>query len=485
MADIVVLGAGVAGHTAALHLKRMIGREHKVIVVTPNSQWNWIPSNIWVGVDRMSKKDVVFPLAPVYKRKGVTYIQAKAVAIRPNGDADSGRGLVDIEYTGQGKVGETESLGYDFLVNATGPNLKFSATPGLGPDEGGYTVSVCTADHAVHAAEELGKIIERAKAGEQLTVVIGTGHGTVTCQGAAFEYAFNVDHELRESGVRDKVRLVYLTNEARLGDFGVDGMTFVDKGFETTSELWTGSLYRERGVEAICGTHVERIEPDVIHYEMLDGSKHELKFDFAMLIPPFGGVPMKAYDADGSDISDQMFAPSGFMKVDADYTPKPYEEWRAADWPKTYECPDFPNVFAAGISFAPPHQISRPLKSANGTVIAPAPPRTGMPSGVMGKAVAQTIAARLKDPTAPAVSASMANMGAACVASSGAGLKKGSAAAMTMMPVVPDYAKYPTGRDTQDTRGEIGLHGHWVKLMLHYLFIYKAKAYPLWFLIPE
>ena len=279
--------------------------------------------------------------------------------------------------------------------------------------------------------------------------------------------------------------MVYLTNEARLGDFGVDGMVFVDKGFETTSELWTGSLFRERDVEAIVGTHVERIEPDVIHYEMLDGSKHKLKFDFAMLIPPFGGVPMKAYDADGSDITDKMFAPSGFMKVDADYSPKPYEEWRADDWPKTYECPDFPNVFAAGIAFAPPHQISRPLKSANGTVIAPAPPRTGMPSGVMGKAVAQTIAARLKDPNATAVSASMADMGAACVASSGAGLKKGSAAAMTMMPVVPDFAKYPTGRDIQDTKGEIGLHGHWVKLMLHYLFIYKAKAYPLWFLIPE
>ena len=34
-------------------------------------------------------------------------------------------------------------------------------------------------------------------------------------------------------------------------------------------------------------------------------------------------------------------------------------------------------------------------------------------------------------------------------------------------------------------RGELGLHGHWVKLMLHYLFIYKAKARPGWQLIPE
>ena len=484
MADIVVLGAGVAGHTAALHLKRMIDKKHRVIVITPNSQWNWIPSNIWVGVGEMEKSEVVFPLAPIYRRKGITHLQARAVALRPYGDAGDPRPAVDIEYTGPDKAGQSDRIRYDYVINATGPKLKFEATPGMGPD-GGHTVSVCTADHAVHAAHELKAVIERARSGQPQTVVVGTGHGTCTCEGAAFEYVFNVDHELREAGVRNQVRVIYLTNEAQLGDFGVDGMTFVDQGFETTSELWAGSLFRERGVEAILGTHVERVDEGVIHYETLDGSKHDLSFDFAMLIPPFGGQPMKAYDREGADITERLFAPSGFMKVDADYTPKPYEEWRAADWPQTYECPGFSNVFAAGIAFAPPHQISKPRKTPNGTMIAPSPPRTGMPSGVMGKAVAQTIAARLKDPHAPAVSASMAHMGAACVASAGAGLKTGSAAAMTMMPVVPDYAKYPTGRDTKDTRGEIGLHGHWVKLMLHYLFIYKAKALPGWFMIPE
>lgn len=483
MADIVVLGAGVAGHTAALHCKRLVGSEHTVTVVTPNSHWNWIPSNIWVGVGVMGKKDVVFPLAPIYKRKGIGYVQAKAVAIRPDGDSSDARGTVDVEYTGPQEAGRTGRLRYDFLVNATGPKLRFEATPGLGPD--GHTVSVCTADHAVEADHKLRQVIADLKSGGRKTLVIGTGHGTATCQGAAFEYCFNVDHELREAGVRDRARLIYLTNEAALGDFGVDGMTFVERGFEMTSELWTGSLFRERGVEGIVGAHVHAIDKDVIHYETLDGARHDLAYDFAMLIPPFGGQPLKAYDSDGNDITSEMFAPSGFMKVDADYTPKPYEEWRAEDWPKTYQSPGHDNVFAVGIAFAPPHQISRPRKAPTGTVIAPAPPRTGMPSGVMGKAVAMTIADRVKNPSAPAHNASMARMGAACVASAGAGLASGSAAAMTMLPVVPDYAKYPTGRDVRGTKGELGLFGHWVKLMLHYLFIYKAKALPGWQLIPE
>ncbi len=484
MADVVVLGAGVSGHTAALHLRRMLGREHKVTVVTPNRNYNWIPSNIWVGVGSMPEQKVVFPLAPIYKKKGIDLVQAKAVEIHPNGSAAEPRGFVVVESTADGSVGQRQSLGYDYLINATGPRLRFEATPGLGPDNG-HTVSVCTADHAVHAAKELDHLIARAKAGEKVTAVIGTGHGTCTCEGAAFEYVFNVDDRLRKAGVRDNVRLIFLTNEAELGDFGVGGMTFVERGFETTSELWTASLYRERNVEAIVGTHVESIEPGVISYETLDGQKHKLAFDFAMLLPPFGGQPMKAFDADGADITESMFAPSGFMKVDADYTTKPFEEWRAEDWPKTYECPGFPNVFAVGIAFAPPHQISRPRTTPNGTLIAPAPPRTGMPSGVMGKTVAKTIVKRIKDPLAQAEAASMASMGAACVASAGTGMTSGSAAAMTMMPVVPDYQRYPTGRDIQDTKGEIGLGGHWVKLMLHHLFIYKAKAKPFWFLIPE
>ena len=57
---------------------------------------------------------------------------------------------------------------------------------------------------------------------------------------------------------------------------------------------------------------------------------------------------------------------------------------------------------------------------------------------------------------------------------------------MTMYPVVPDYDRFPgSGRDLRHTKGELGLAGHWTKLLLHHLFIYKAKARPMWWLIPE
>ncbi|MDN4479758.1 NAD(P)/FAD-dependent oxidoreductase [Demequina muriae] len=486
MARVVVLGAGVSGHTAALYLKKRLGKAHEVVVVSPNAKYNWIPSNIWVGVGRMSPQDVVFPLAPIYAKHGIRFVQAKAFALWPEGDAEDDRPAVEVELTSAEKAGEVDKIRYDYLINATGPKLNFGATPGLGPDEGN-TVSVCTPAHAEDAHVKLQQVIAACKNGEDKRVVIGVGHGTCTCEGAAFEYTFNVEHELREAGVRDRVELVYLTNENELGDFGVGGMQFEQNGFRTTSQLWTESLYRERGVKAVTGAAVTSIEPGVIHYDQLDGSHNDLPYDFAMLLPPFKGADWKAYDRAGEDITDTVFAPSGFMKVDADYAKRPFEEWTAKDWPRTYQNPTYPNCFAVGIAFAPPHQISRPRATPEGLAVAPSPPRTGMPSGTIGKVVAFSIADMiLKGATVPTHAASMAEMAAACVASAGTGMRSGTAAAMTMSPVVPDWEKYPeTGRNLKETFGEIGLAGHWVKRLLHTLFIYKAKVKPGWTWIPE
>ena len=489
MARLIVLGGGVSGHTAATFAAKWLGSAHEVVVVTPNSKWNWIPSNIWVGVGQMTPEDVTFDLAPVYKKAGITYKQAKAVSIHPNGKEGSDKEFVTIEFTDVANAGKTEEIEYDYLINATGPKLNFGATPGLGEGSnlGEHTVSVCTADHAHHASHELEKCIKKMKEGQRQKFLIGTGHGMCTCQGAAFEYIFNIEHELSKAGVRDLADIKWISNESFLGDFGVGGLHMKTMGYAVSSKIFAESLFTERGVDWIIGAHVNKVEAGKVSYELLDGSMGEEEFDFSMLIPPFAGVGIKAIDKDGSDITDTIFAPNGFLKVDANYAAGAYENWKASDWPKTYQNPTYENIFACGIAFAPPHTISKPMSSPNGTAINPTPPRTGMPSGIMGKTVAHSICDRiLKGKDAPLHEASMAEMGAACVASAGKGIFDGTAAAMTIYPVVPDFEKYPgTGRDTDYTFGEIGLAGHWIKHILHYLFLWKAKLKMGWTMIPE
>lgn len=481
---VVILGAGISGHTAALILRKKLSKEHDVIVVSPNRLWNWIPSNIWVGTGQMTADDVTFELEPIYKKQGIIFHQAKALDIFPEGNSTNNKPFVKIEFTNGNSKGAQLNLEYDYLINATGPKLNFSATPGLGPD--GHSLSVCTFDHATHAAKELQSCIDAMKKGESKTFVVGTGHGLCTCEGAAFEYVFNLEYELVKNNVRDKAKIIFLTNEAQLGDFGVGGMNLKHNGFITPSSIFAESFFIERGVDWILGAHVRKVEKGQLEYEDLTGEIFNLKFDFAMLLPPFTGQPIKAYNKNNEDISSSVFNPANFMKVDADYTGKAYENWAPEDWPSTYQT-QFKNIFAIGIAFAPPHQISKPMKNKNGTMIAPAPPRTGMPSAIMGRTVALSIIDMINGvSTTPTHSASLTDIGAACVASAGSNSLQGTAASMTMYPVVPNYKKYPKfGRSTTHTTGEIGTAGHWIKKLLHYAFIYKAKAKPFWWIIPE
>jgi len=484
MAKVVVVGAGVSGHTAISFLRKNLSKEHEVVMVSPNSNYQWVPSNIWIGVGRMTEKNTIFPLTSLYKKKNITFIQAKVTSFHPEGDADINKGFVSAEYVTEDKKGQSIKVDYDYLINATGPKLNFEATEGLMPGTN-KAVSVCTYDHALHAWKELDALIKRMKKGEHVKILVGTGHAKATCQGAAFEYILNIESELRRHKVRNMAIITWISNEYELGDFGIDGMTMNKRGKLMTSKQMVKSIFDDQGIKYITKSGVNKVEDGIVYYENLDGEKKTETFDFGMLIPSFSGHGFKAYDKNGEDITEKLF--KGFMIVDADYTAKPYEEWSVQDWPETYQNPSYKNIFAPGIAFAPPHTISKPRISKNGTPIFPAPPRTGMPSGITARIVADNICDMINKGTDKfSHLGSMGNMGAACIASTGYGLLRGGGASITTYPIVPDYKKYPeTGRDLKQTIGRIGLAGHWVKLSLHYAFIYKAKMKPFWWLIPE
>lgn len=88
MSRVVVLGAGIAGHTPATVARKCLGKGHSVAVVSLKLDYHWIPSNVWVGVGLMSPAKVTLPLAPVDDRHGVEFVQAAASTIRHDGDPD-------------------------------------------------------------------------------------------------------------------------------------------------------------------------------------------------------------------------------------------------------------------------------------------------------------------------------------------------------------------------------------------------------------
>jgi sulfide:quinone oxidoreductase len=114
----------------------------------------------------MKSKHILFPLAPVYQKKGIVYKQAKAVSFYPEGDSQTPTPYVLAEYVTGENRGQTEKVSYDYLINATGPKLNFEATEGLNPGQN-KTYSVCTYTHADHAWEALDSLIKEMKAGKK------------------------------------------------------------------------------------------------------------------------------------------------------------------------------------------------------------------------------------------------------------------------------------------------------------------------------
>ena len=476
MAKVAIIGAGFAGQTAALYLGDALGAGHEITVINRLKTFSYVPSWVWVGIDRMPVEKTMFPLEPVYAKSGVRFVHGRATQVRVDERA------VVVERDGGGEA----LVDYDYLVVATGPKLDFEGTPGLGP-EAGYSQSICTGPHAVQTRDAYLEEVARMQRGERRRFVIGTGHPGATCQGAAFEYITNVHKDLVRRGVRDKADLLWLSNEQALGDFGVRGVTVRQKGRLLTSEDFIGAVFKEYGIRSQVRTGVLGLTADTIAWEDFEGQKGETGFDFSMLIPRFLGQPLAYVDRDGADVSADILAPNGLVKVDATYG-LPYEELtqRPDAWPRVYQNPAHPEIFAAGIAFAPPGPISAPHTTPNGTAIAAAPPRTGMVSGIIGRVVALNIIDLVKTGTMTH-GERMTEMYAACIASMGDSLWDGSAAVIMIYPVVPDHQKYPNdqGRDLFVTHMEMGLAGAWMKRMIQTTFMHKLRGRAGWRFIPE
>lgn len=476
MARVVIIGAGFAGHTAALYLGDALGKDHDITVVNKLEHFSYVPSWVWVGVGRMPLAKTVFPLRPVYDRFGVRFVHGSARQV-----------LADEHVVVVDEAGGAETrLDYDYLLIATGPRLDFEGTPGLGPQDG-YSQSICTGPHAELARDHYLEEVERLRRGERRRFVVGTGHPGATCQGAAFEYLTNIHKDLVRRGARERADLLWLSNEQALGDFGVRGVSVRRRGRMLSSEEFIEAVFREYGIRWQVRTGVLGLDERTIHWEDFDGETGETGFDFSMLIPRFLGQPLQFLDRAGNDVGDRVLAPNGLVKVDGVYG-LPYEELtrRPDAWPAVYQNPAYPAIFAAGIAFAPPGPISAPHTTKNGTSITAAPPRTGMVSGIIGRVTALNIIDLLTTGEMTHRER-MTEMYAACIASMGDSLWDGSAAVIMIYPVVPDYGRYPNeeGRDLFVTHMEMGLAGAWMKRMIQTTFLHKFRGRPGWRFIPE
>ena len=73
MAQIVIMGAGLAGAIMAYEMKDQMRPEDKLTVVTKDPIYHFVPSNPWVAVGWRSREAIQVDLAPTFARRGIAF----------------------------------------------------------------------------------------------------------------------------------------------------------------------------------------------------------------------------------------------------------------------------------------------------------------------------------------------------------------------------------------------------------------------------
>jgi sulfide:quinone oxidoreductase len=287
---VLVLGGNFAGLAAALSVKRDLGDDVDVTVVSKSDRFQFNPSLIWIPFGKRKAKDIVFPVAKTFETHGVEFVHGEATKIDPATQ----------------KVETSNGVqGYDYLVIATGYLNDFDVIPGLGP--GGNAYSITSLEGAVDAAEGWARFVN-----DPGPVVVGATQGAA-CFGAAYEFVFNATYHLRKQRLR--VPVTYVSAEPFAGHWGIGGLP--------GGEKLLGMFLRSQRIHAIWDVGMQEVVPGEVR--LSDG--RTLPFRYAMIVPPFIGADVVTASGLGN--------PRGFIEVK-----------------DTYQTLTHPNVYAVGIATA-------------------------------------------------------------------------------------------------------------------------------------
>ena len=340
MGSIVVIGAGLAGMSAAYELREILGKAQDITVIGDGDRFSFTPSNPWVAVGWRKPDEITLKAGEHLAKKGIVFRDDGVSRI----DADAHR-----IHTGSGEV-----IPYDYLLICTGPKLAFDEVPGSGP-HGGHTQSVCTTPHALHAWDAYQAFLKTPG-----PIVVGAMAGA-SCFGPAYEFAMILDADLRKRKLRDKVPMTFVTSEPYIGHMGLGGVG--DSKGMMESEM------RQRHIKWITNAKVVDVQAGGMHVVEHDDSgqplkKHTLPFAYSMMLPAFRGV-------DAVAAVENLCNPRGFVLVDSHQRSLKY-----------------PRIFAAGVCVAiPPVEV---------TPIPTGAPKTGFMIESMVTTIVRNIAAELK-----------------------------------------------------------------------------------------
>ncbi len=192
----------------------------------------------------------------------------------------------------QGKAVTTKSgrtLPYDYLVIATGAVADPSKIPGL--QEGGLNFHTGGDD-----SQRIWDALQKLGGGTVVVAIAGTPH---KCPPSPNEAAFMLDEFFKKRGIRDKVKIKFLTPYPR--PYPAEKISHVVE-----------PMFRESGIDLVTFFNVDFVDPAKRKIYSLEGESFD--YDLLIAIPPHHGAQV-VFDSGIGDEDGYVPTDKGTMRV--------------------------------------------------------------------------------------------------------------------------------------------------------------------------
>ncbi|MFN7118460.1 MAG: NAD(P)/FAD-dependent oxidoreductase [Saprospiraceae bacterium] len=268
MKNLVILGAGSAGTIMANNMvKKLNSHEWHITIVDQETQHYYQPGFLFLPFGIYSEKDVLKPIEKLIPAK-VSLIQS---------GIDRINGAENQVFLENGAV-----LFYDILIVATGTRPAPEEVPGM-KGEGWYkdvfdfyTFEGAKALHDKLATWEGGKL------------VVHITELPIKCPVAPLEFAFLADDFFTKKGMRDKVKITYVTP--------MSGAFTKPRASQKLTYL-----LEEKGIDIVSDFYIESVDNEA--KKIIDYGGAEVAYDLLVTVPLNKGSEVIARSGLGDELN--------------------------------------------------------------------------------------------------------------------------------------------------------------------------------------
>jgi sulfide:quinone oxidoreductase len=251
MKKLLILGAGTAGTVVANRLRRLLDPvEWKITIVDQSETHYYQPGFLFILFGTYEPQDVIKPRRD-FITDGVDLIVSLVASI------DAGRNRVRLVKNGR-------VLDYDFLVIATGAQIRPDQTPGLREHEWHKSIHDF---YTFDGASALASYFENWQGGR---LVVNVVENPIKCPVAPLEFLMLADSYFADRGIRDRVELVFATPLP--GAFT-----------KPIASRQLGGMLVEKQIRVVPEFQIERVDPDA--RKIISYDEQEVEYDLLVSVP--------------------------------------------------------------------------------------------------------------------------------------------------------------------------------------------------------